>query len=236
MEVDEKEREATAAATVAKEEEEEEEENSVDDGDDDRERLAEALEWLGLAASLSSPSVTLAECSGESSSSEEEKKKAAGFVEVDVCSFEGLLGSGFARRALEAAAAAVEGAAAAPAAEDNGDPLLPWAALVLVGFPDSPLSWTRGSNGLPTKATETTEAAAKKKEKEKKKKKASSSSSSWAPEPVRLGPEACREHALFVVVVRGGGKEEGRGSGSSGCRFLAAVASGGGDGFDARLL
>ena len=239
MEVDEKEagEEATTAATAAAaaaaaavaaaSQEEENSGNDDSSADDDRERLTEALEWLGLAASLSSPSVTLLEESrregeeGETSGrrgrgegeEREGEREEAGSV-VDVCSFEGLLGSGFAARALEAAAAAVAGA--------EGDHL-PWAALVLVGFPDSPLSWTRGS--LPKAAAETT--AKKRKKKEKKE----TNSSSWTPEPVRLGPEACREHALFVIVVRGG--EEGA---SSGCRCIAAVASGGGDGFDSRLL
>lgn len=218
MEVDEKEvegKEATAAATKAaakKVEEGREEENGAGDDDDDRERLTEALECLGLVASLSSPSLALV---AESS----EGMEGAAFV--DVCSFEGLLGSAFAGEALRATAAVV-------AANSS---VLPWVALVLVGFPDSPLSWT--------------EAAAAKEERERAKKKtttaaaktttttaaAKTTTAAKTPEPaVRLGPEACREHALFVVVVKG--KDEG-----SPPRFLAAVASGGGDGFaPSRLL
>ena len=180
--------EATAASKG-----EEEEENAGDEGDDDDlERLTEALEWLGFAAALSAPSVTLVESQSEESLSEENF--------VDVCSFEGLLGSGFARETLEAAAAAV--------ASDKED--LPWAALVLVGFPDSPLAWTEAKGKEKETAAKTT---AKKKTSELLQ--------------VRLGPEACREHALFFVVVKG---ENGS------CRFLAAVASGGGDGFASRLL
>jgi hypothetical protein len=218
MEVDEKEVEEEAPAAAAKEEEE----NSGDDGDDgydDRERLTEALEWLGLAASLSAPSVTLAESSEESAKGNGEK----GTNSVDVCSFEGLLGSGFAEEALGAAAAAVS------SAKDGGG--LPWAALVIVGFPDSPLSWTRKATAAAANGEGGKAAAAKKKEKKRK-----TSSAPSAPEPVRLGPEACREHALFVVVVKGGGGGGGGGEGGGGCRFLAAVASGGGDGFASGLL
>lgn len=202
MEVDEKkevEVEVEEATAAAKEEEEEEENGGDDVGDDgDHECLTEALEWLGLAASLSAPSVTLVEIQSEEKSQSQSEEKF-----VDVCSFEGLLGSGFASRALEAAAAAAMAT----------DKDLPWVALVLVGFPDSPLAWTEAKAKAETKA-------AKKKAPTK------------TPEElrVRLGPEACREHALFFVVVRG------EGEGESSCRFLAAVASGGGDGFASRLL
>lgn len=202
MEVDEEkkkmeEEEEGGTKTTAEEEELEELEEP---NDDDRDRLTEVLEWLGLAASLSSPSVTLVE-SEEGRSEEEEDEPKSKFV--DVCSFEGLLGSNFAAQALRAAAAAV-------AASEDDDSGPPWAALVLVGFPDSPLAWTKGVQGGGGSSKKTMKGSL---------------------EPVRLGPEACREHSLFVVVVK-----EGSAPHSPPVRVLAAVASGGGDGFSPGLL